>query len=104
MRRQTKLESLLRTAELPGNLLRKTRLQYTVVLDGMCVIDVGLQMTLQSHHIVLGHQLAQHPNHLGLGRNEDNALIFLVPTERFGVWNQRNLSWKDEAVVGKVVA
>ena len=74
-------------------------------VDGMCSIDVRLQITLQSHHGVLGHQLSQQRNDLGLCRDEDYALIFHVPPQRFDGWNSfQKISWKEEAVVGKVAA
>jgi hypothetical protein len=74
-------------------------------VDGMCGADVGIQMTLQAHHSVLGHQLVKQRQVLGLTDSDDYALIFVVPPGRFDKWNSfQKLSWKEDAAVGKVVA
>ena len=66
--------------------------------------DVGIQMTLQSHHSVLGHQPTKQREVLGLPDIAEYALILVVPPERFDTWKSfQNLSWKDDAD-GKVVA
>lgn len=111
---KTKFESLLKTQGqsleiTPGKLSSKKAVVLSPTgysnVDGMYGIDVGLQMTLRENHIVLGYQLANQRGDLGLGKDDEYALIFVVPPERFGAWNSfQNLSWKDDARAGKVVA
>lgn len=111
---KTKFEALLKTL---GSSLRVTngKLSSTKAavqsptgysnVDGMCGIDVGLQMTLQAHHSVLGYQLVQQRAALGLGDDKDYALIFGVLPERFADWKSfQNLSWKDDDAASKMVA
>ena len=91
---KTKFEALLKTTGqsleispeklISRNAVVQAPMGYSNV-DGMCGIDVGLQMTLRPNHVVLGHQLAQQRNDLGLGRDKDYALIFHVPPDRFDV-------------------